>query len=114
MAIVDVLKLFYDKKNTSKANFDFLWKDMANLPTGKKRIQSQVPEGSVVAHKTGTSHTNQEGITSVVNDIEIVTLPNGRHFAISVFVTKSKKNVESNEKIIADISKLACDYFLAK
>lgn len=44
MAIVDVLKLFYDKKNTSKANFDFLWKDMVNSPTGKKRIQSQVPE----------------------------------------------------------------------
>ncbi|MBB6004132.1 class A beta-lactamase, subclass A2 [Arcicella rosea] len=114
MAAVDLLKLFYDKKITSKANFDFLWEVMTNSPTGKKRIQAQVPKGSVVAHKTGTSDTNEEGITSAVNDIGIVTLPNGKHFAISVFVTNSKENTESNEKIIADISKLACDYFVAK
>ncbi|MEA5403982.1 class A beta-lactamase, subclass A2 [Arcicella sp. DC2W] len=114
MAATELLKIFYDKKITSKANFDFLWKVMIDSPTGKKRIKSQLPEGTLVAHKTGTSDTNEEGITSAVNDIGIVTLPNGKHFAISVFVSNSKENGETNEKIIADISKLAWDYFVAK
>ena len=65
----------------------------------------------IVAHKTGTSDTNGKGVTAAVNDIGIVSLPNGKHFAISVFVTNSKENYDTNEKIIADITKLAWSYF---
>ena len=77
----------------------------------KNRIKGQLPEGTIVAHKTGSSDTNEEGIIGAANDIGIVTLPNGRHFAISVFVTNSKENDETNEKIISDIAKAAWDYF---
>jgi beta-lactamase class A len=46
-----------------------------------------------------------------VNDIGIVFLPNGKHFFISVFVTNSKENADTNEKIIADVAKATWDYF---
>jgi beta-lactamase class A len=69
--------------------------------------------GTLVAHKPGTSDTNEQGVTAAVNDIGIVTLPNAKHFAISVFVSNSKENGETNEKIIADISKLTWDYFIS-
>jgi beta-lactamase class A len=87
---------------------------MTETATGKKRIKGQLPEGTVVGHKTGSSGTNEKGITAAVNNIGIVSLPNGKHFSISVFVSNSIEKLETNEKIIADISKLAWDYFLNK
>ena len=87
---------------------------MIETSTGKNRIKGQLPEGTIVAHKTGSSGTNEEGITAAANDMGIVTLPDGKHFAISVFVTNSKENDKTNEKIISDISKAAWDYFIAQ
>jgi beta-lactamase class A len=73
-----------------------------------------LPEGTVVAHKTGSSDTNDEGMTYAVNDIGIVVLPDGRKYSIAVFVTNSYEKNEDSEKIIADISKAAYDYFFDK
>jgi len=84
---------------------------MVETPTGKKRIKGQLPEGTVVAHKTGTSDTNQQGITAAVNDIGIVTLPDGKHYAISVFVSNSAEDMERNEKIISDIGRFVWEYY---
>jgi beta-lactamase class A/beta-lactamase class A VEB len=109
-----VLLSFYDnkKKFLSKKSYDFIWKTMKETQTGANRLKGQLPQGTVVAHKTGTSGMNRTtGITAAVNDIGIVFLPDRRHFYISVFVTNSKENAETNEKIIADIGKAAWDYF---
>ncbi len=54
------------------------------------------------------------GITAAVNDIGIMFLPNGQHFFISIFVTDSKEDADTNEKIISDIVKSAWDYFKSK
>ncbi len=86
---------------------------MRETSTGSKRLKGQLPENTVVAHKTGTSGVNKiTGVTAAVNDIGVVFLPNGKHFFISVFVTDSKENAEANEKIVADIGKAAWDYFV--
>ena len=109
-----LLLKFYEGKILSQKSDDFLMQIMKETSTGGKRIKGLLPPGTIVAHKTGTSDTNAEGITAAVNDIGIVTLPDGKHFAISVFVSDSKENEEENEKIIADISKAAWDYFLTR
>jgi beta-lactamase class A len=109
-----ILNAFYGEELLSKQSTGFLWKIMTKTATGKKRIKGQLPEGTVVGHKTGSSGTNEKGITAAVNNIGIVSLPNGKHFSISVFVSNSTEKLETNEKIIADISKLAWDYFLNK
>lgn len=110
----NLLKAFYERKLLSAENNNFLWKIMSESSTGQNRIKGQLPKGTIVAHKTGSSGTNEKGITAAVNNIGIVTLPNGKHFSISVFVSNSSENMETNEKIIADISKLAWDYFVKK
>ena len=61
-----LLKAFYDEKLLSKKSNDFLWKTMTETTTGKKRIKGQLPESTIVAHKTGTSGTNEKGISAVV------------------------------------------------
>lgn len=113
----EVLSAFYNnrRKLLSRDSYDFIWKIMKETETGKSRLKGQLPRGTIVAHKTGTSGANKTtGITAAVNDIGIVFLPNGEHFFISVFVTNSKENAETNEKIIADISKAAWNYFTTK
>lgn len=110
-----LVKLYYnDTKLLSEKSHSFIWKTMKGTQTGKKRIKGQLPHGTIVAHKTGTSGVNKEAVTAAVNDIGIVFLPNGQPFFISVFVSNSKENEKTNEKIIADIAKASWDYFVAK
>jgi beta-lactamase class A len=108
-----LLAYFYnnDKKILSTEHHNFVWTMMKETQTGQNRLKGLLPKRTVVAHKTGSSGTNKEGITAAVNDIGIVFLPNGRHYFISVFVTDSKEDLAANEKIIADISKVTRDYF---
>ncbi|MCT3711331.1 class A beta-lactamase, subclass A2 [Elizabethkingia anophelis] len=115
-AASETLKLFYDNKNSllSKSSYDFFWETNKETTTGKNRIRGQLPAETIVAHKTGWSGTNKEtGITAAVNNIGIVFLPNGEHFIISVFVSESKENFDTNEKIIADIAKATYDFYTA-
>lgn len=115
-AASETLKLFYENKSNllSKSSYNFFWKTNKETTTGRNRIRGQLPEETVVAHKTGWSGTNKEtGITAAVNNIGIVFLPNGEYFIISVFVSESKENFDTNEKIIADISKATYDIYTA-
>lgn len=113
-AASETLRLFYENKNNllSEASYDFFWKKNKETTTGKNRIKGQLPEETIVAHKTGWSGTNNKtGITAAVNDIGIVFLPNGEYFIISVFVSESMENFDTNEKIIADIAKATYDFY---
>ena len=113
----NILMTFYENKNglLSKECYDFIWRIMKGTKTGRERLKGQLPQGTVVAHKTGWSGKNKEtGITAAVNDIGVILLPNGKFFAISIFITESSEDFETNEKIISDVSKAAWDYFIDK
>jgi len=113
-AASETLKLFYENRSNllSKGSYDFFWKTNKETTTGANRIKGQLPNKTIVAHKTGWSGTNKEtGITAAVNNLGIVFLPNGDYFIISVFVSESKENFNTNEKIIADIAKATYDFY---
>lgn len=112
----EVLSKFYQNspKLLSKKSYDFIWKTMKGTQTGKDRIKGQLPKSTTVAHKTGTSGANEAGLTAAVNDIGVVFLPNGQYYFISIFVTNSRENNQTNEKMISDISKATWDYFTGK
>jgi beta-lactamase class A len=106
-----LLDLFYQGKILSKTNTDFLYKLMAETTTGPNRIKGLLPAGTVVAHKTGTSGTNAQGLTPATNDVGIITMPNGKHLAISIFVCNSTDDEATRDAIIAKISKAAYDFY---
>lgn len=108
------LRKFYEKHMLTANSTAFLWRLMVDTPSGTNRIKGGLPKKAVVAHKTGTSGTNEQGISAAVNDIGIVVLPNGSHFAICVFVSNSKAGIPGDEKVIADITKAAWEYFTKK
>lgn len=108
---VEVLKKFYDGKLLSKKSTDYLMKVMLSTSTGKNKLIEQLPENTPAARKTGASGKNNAGLTGAENEIAIITLPNGKHYAIAVFVSNSTETNAVNCKMISDISKTFWDYF---
>jgi len=114
-AMVQLLQKFYSRQLLTDSSHNMLWKAMVDAVSGPDRLKGGLPAGTVVAHKTGTgSRDEATGLTEALNDVGVVQLPDGRHFAIAVFVNKSYESPEMNATIIAHISKLAWNYFSAK
>lgn len=111
---VQLLEKFYQKKILSPASHAFMWKTLAEATTGAQKIKGLLPTGTIVAHKSGLSGANSEGITAATNDIGIVSLPNGKHFIISIFYSNTKKSDKDSDRVIAEVAKAAWDYFAAK
>ncbi|MEW6194290.1 MAG: class A beta-lactamase, subclass A2 [Bacteroidota bacterium] len=107
---------FYENKNNllSENSYNFLWETMKGTKVGQKSIRGELTPNTIVAHKTGHSGKNEEGITGAMNDIGIVFLPDKNYFYLSVFVSNSKEDEQTNQKIIADIAKAVWDYFTKK
>jgi beta-lactamase class A len=79
---------------------------MARCQTGKSRIKGLLPQGTDVAHKTGS-------LGGVANDIGFITLPgDAGHVAISVFTKASNRPEDASEKAIAEIARTVYDYFV--
>jgi len=109
-AMVNLLEKFYGQELLKDSTNNFLWKQMVETTTGPKRLKGLLPEGTTVAHKTGSSG-KYEGLSAAVNDVGIMILPNGQHVAIAVFVSNSKAEDEVSEKVIAEIAKTVFDYY---
>lgn len=79
---------------------------MRRCRTGDSRIKGVLPQGTIVAHKTGT-------IAQSANDVGILTLPDGAgHVALSVFVKKSEQEPAARDRAIAEIARAVHDFFL--
>jgi beta-lactamase class A len=107
-AAVTLLRALHEGQGLSDASRALLLRLMTETPTGPRRIKGLLPDGTVVAHKTGTSGT-VDGVTAATNDVGIVTLPNGQHLAIAVFVSDSTANDTIREEVIAKVSRAAWD-----
>ncbi|RPD38795.1 class A beta-lactamase [Chitinophaga barathri] len=97
----------------SKASNDFLLKIMFETTTGPGRIRGLLPKELQVAHKTGTSGVNPDGLAAATNDVGIIVLPSGQKLAIAVFVSLSHADEATREKVIAQITKAAYDHALS-
>src|SRR2546422_9430330 len=65
-----MLRALHERRGLSEQSQELLPKLMAESPTGPKRLKGLLPAGTVVAHKTGTSGT-ENGVTAATNDIGI-------------------------------------------
>ncbi len=112
-AMAELLLKFADGKILSKESHNYLWNVMVNTVTGTGRIKGNLPKGTKVAHKTGSSGV-KDGIAAATNDIGIVELPDGKQFVIVVYVSDSSDNKEKRDKIIADITRVVWDSYTIK
>lgn len=105
MEAANLLELFMTQDSMKNEYTNFLKHIMIECETGKDRLPAPLPESEVkIGHKTGTSDKNDRGEYIGINDIGFVILPDGSRYVVAVFVKDSKENMETNAKIISDIS----------
>jgi beta-lactamase class A len=75
------------------------------------RLKGLLPSGTIVAHKTGSTHTTK-GLTAATNDSGVIFLPNGGLIAVSVYVKASTRKDSVRDLVIARIARAAFDYYL--
>ena len=112
-AAVKLLRALNERRGISPDSQARLLKFMIESPTGRKRLKALLPADAIVAHKTGTSGT-RNNLTAATNDIGIITLPNGKHLAIAVFVADSAADETTRERTIAEITRAAWDFWSNK
>jgi beta-lactamase class A len=101
-----LLERIYSKDLLKPASAELLLDIMQRCQTGEARLKGMLPDGTGVAHKTGT-------IGGTTNDVGIVTLPeNSGHVAIAVFIKGSEKDNGTRERAIAQIGRSVYDFFL--
>ena len=107
-SMLALLRALHEGRGLSGASRGLLLDFMLNSKPGPRRLKGLLPAGTPVAHKTGTSGT-VEGVTRATNDVGIVTLPDGRHMAVAVFVSDTKADADVREGTIAKVARAAWD-----
>jgi beta-lactamase class A len=110
-AQLELLNRVYQQTALSPTSNALLWQLLLDTSVGAKRLKGLLPAGTAVAHRTGTSATNAQGLSPGTNDVGIIMLPNGQHLAIAVFVTDAHEDIAARELVIARIAKAAYDEF---
>lgn len=104
-AMNDLLSAIHHGKALKGSSTAMLLGIMSRCKTGKARLVGMLPPGTPIAHKTGT-------LNGLGNDTGIITLPDGRRIAISVFVMKDHRGHAARDRIMAEVARAAYDYFL--
>ncbi len=102
---VRLLRVISDRSPLTPANTDLLLEWMT-VHSG--RLDADLPPGTVVAHKAGTSFVDA-GIAAATNDIALIMLPDGRCLAVAVFITDSAADEPARFEVIAKIGRAIYD-----
>jgi len=100
-----LLEKIYRGQIVDRSSSDEIIEFMNHSMIGQTRIPGGLPDGTRVVHKTGS-------IGGTTNDTGIVYLPDGNHLLITVMMRDAKAPTADRERVIADVSKYAYDYFL--
>lgn len=112
-AMAVLLGKIHRREGLSERSASLLLDIMTRSTTGADRIKGMLPPGTSVAHKTG-SLGPARGIPGgrTVNDVGIVTLPNGAGHLLMVGFVKEAEDAAMGERAIAHIARAAYDYFV--
>lgn len=103
-AMLELLCRFSQEQLPGPQTHAFLWQTMTETVTGS--VRKFLPDGTIVAHKTGSSGRNSQGIVAAKNDAGILVLPDGRRVAYVIFITESAESDKTNDSIIAEIARM--------
>jgi len=108
-AMAGLLRLLQQGKSVSGPARTLLFQYMTRTKTFPSRIKGMLPAATVVAHKTGSSGVSN-GLARATNDVGLITMPNGRHLAVVVFVSDSRADDATRDAVIARIARAAWDH----
>ena len=109
-ATVDLLARLFRGELLSAASTTRMIEILKSTTTGAARLKGMLPPGTVVAHKTGSSGT-ENGFAAATNDSGVIFLPNGGQLAVSVYCKASKQKDEERDALIARIALAAYEAY---
>ncbi|MDB5447353.1 MAG: beta-lactamase [Phenylobacterium sp.] len=77
---------------------------MSATRSGAQRLGAGLPKGSHFVHKTGAGRVVQ-GVTSVLNDIGVATLPDQRRYAMAAFLDGATAPPATCEAALAEVAR---------
>lgn len=104
-AMVDLLAGLYQGKYLSAESRRVLLGAMSRTRTGTRRIPAMIPDEAAVLHKTGS-------LNNTSSDIGIIKMPDGRAFAVAIYVT-GQGTRRNREAKIASIARALYDGYQA-
>ena len=102
-AMAGLLARLFRGELLSRPSTDRILDAMRRCATSGRRLRAGLPAGTEVFDKTGTLRT-------CANDVGIVTLPDGSHVVLAVFV-RGGGNAASRERAIASVARAAWEAF---
>jgi beta-lactamase class A len=109
-AAVRLLAALETGKGISPHSRALILADLRESSTGANRVRRLLPAGTPVADKTGSSGT-RHGVAAATNDIALITLPDGRHLAVAIFVADSRASSATRDDVIARLACAAWDHW---
>lgn len=103
-AMLHLLEVLAGGKALSPGSTGVLMDILGRCHTGEGRLKGLLPADTPVAHKTGS-------LLGIANDAGYVTLPDGRRFAIVVFIKGDSRGAKSQDRVIAEIARTAYDHY---
>jgi beta-lactamase class A len=76
---------------------------MSAATTGPKRLKGGLPEGWGLRHKTGTGQ-DWRGAAVGINDVGLITAPDGRVYAVAVMIRRTAKTVPERLAFMQGVS----------
>lgn len=105
-AMLRLLTGLYRGEWLSAESRELLISTMERCQTGKRRIPGQLPEGTRVAHKTGT-------LSNTASDVGLIQTPDGRTMAVAIYVT-GQGGKPNRDARIAAIARTIYDGYLSE
>lgn len=85
---------------------------MAQCRTGTSRLRAGLPRDWTIAHKTGTG-PDWRGASVGINDVGVLTAPDGRSFAVAVMLRETRKPFSARQAFMQKVARTVVDYWRA-
>lgn len=108
IAVVQALGALYRGEILSPRSRALLFNPLSNSRTGPGRLRGGLPAGWHIAHKTGTGQ-DLGGASIGINDIAILTAPDGHAYAVAVFIRRTAKPVRERLAMMQEVTRAVAE-----
>jgi len=110
VAIVQALARLKRGQLLSTANSTWMMDTMMANTTGHSRLRAGAPRDWEIGDKTGTGQ-DWDGASVGINDIALMTAPDGRTYAVAVMIQRTKQGLESRRRFMQSVSRTVVDFW---
>lgn len=108
---VNALEALATGKLISPASTDRLLTIMSESRAGAARLKAGTPEGWRLSHKTGTGQ-DWRRTTAGYNDVGLMAAPDGRVYAVAVYIGRTERPVRERQELIAGVARAVAEQWL--